>query len=583
MGQSRAAEAPRVPRDRWVWLLHRHPTRWDALLHQLAESLARRYWYAQAHFQSPTMRLDGDELWDCAMAMARAFGLRMSYAAVAHLAGGPKEASVFTMHEPGAMTKTVDAGERAIREALLNYLEVGQNTFIRRDHPDLRQFYPRIQETLERFLSTKCSPEGELYPCLQKPLASDEEHFPASELPADPAESSGNAALDAYRLNVLVHDEDGPAQVMWKLVAWVKSDPLVGPEFAVAMVSRLALRQKAAAELQIKFDELAEAVQVRTRFLFFPCRQGGRTPMEIFASRQLMASERQKVRLAGWVERNMDGVFRLGKRHGERVTLVDVSSGRELEVKAEGPLETLAEGRFVRALLLPWDDLWLIAGTMHVVDEQRSDESVFRAMTHPLYTRRAIDEQDPRLVAARRLMKTICDRFVARFGGELATFDTIEQCREAMASLHFELVMELRMEDGRQFADVWRDEVGCDFPPFYADALGTDEGELGSVGVVCDKVYGMALLPESDQIGLAMTSPFPDQTQKQKVERLLMEQWRPGWMLEKIFAGNPARAEEIIREVIGDAEFEIRRDLKSLLGRLKAPEYTLPPRPKAFL
>ena len=136
----------------------------------------------------------------------------------------------------------VASGTDAIVECFANYLEIAHNCFVRRNHPDLELLRPKLEQTLRRFLIDKCVDEGDLAPCLEQPAADAEGYFPAGVLPPEPATPSGNAHLDAYRLNVLVHDEDEPLVVLSKLITFVKTDPMLWPEFTVEMVSRLAAR-----------------------------------------------------------------------------------------------------------------------------------------------------------------------------------------------------------------------------------------------------------------------------------------------------------------------------------------------------
>ena len=575
MAEARSSEAPRVPRGKWVMQLHRKPTRSDVLFHRLAESLARRYWYTQVHFRQEILRLETDEIWDAAMQMSRAVARDNTLAA---MRGEP---SLFTL--PAGLDTLAQAATRTALAAVINYLEIAHNCLLKRNHPDIELLAPRLTETFRRFFIDKLSPAGELRPCLENPIGDDERYFPPADLPADPATSSGNPATDAFRLNVLVADGDDARAVMRKLIAFAKTDPFLAPEFTVEIVTKLTARQMHAAKVKRKFDEVAEAIHIRDRFLFSPCRQGGKLPVQIFLDQQLLASEQQKERLKRWARLNTDGVFRLESSTAEAALLRELSSGRELTVVRDAMLASLSSGTLIRARVIPWDDQWMISGTAQVIDPASANQDAFKEMLHPLRVRRTADEDDPRLLSARGHVKTVHAQFVERFGGELATFKTLAECREALGQFHHQLTIELRLPDGRQFADAWQHDTGLDFPPFIQEQFANGETTVTSPGVVYDAVHGMGFMPSAEEVSFAMTSPFPTVEQKQAFARLLLEKWRPGWLIERLAGDYPERVESIIRELLGESDFALARDLEPLLGRLKCPDHTLPSRPVPFL
>ena len=581
MPQARPSEAPKVPRGKWVRQLHRRPVRWDVLLHKLAEAIARRYWHTQVHFRQEILKLETDELWDAAMQMARAFGKQTTFDAIATDRQNSRR-SIFAL-EADNMPLVIDAATEASISALINYLEIVHNCFLKRNHQDLLLLKPRIAETFRRFFSDKCSPDGDLRPCLQDPLASDEGYFAASESLESPPPPTGEAALDAYHANITIGDDDDAPAVMRKLIAYAKSDPYLAPEFAVEIVTKLTARQLHAAKTKQKLNQAAEAIHVRDHFLFSPCRQGGLQPVRLFLNDQLFASEQQKLRLDRWAAQQTDGVFRVISKGGDGATLRDVSSDREIVVKGEALLEHTPEGTLIRARVLPWDDHWLISGTVQVIDQASGAEPPFKAILHPLRVRRWADENQPRLLKAREFVRIIHGEFIEQFGKAFASFASLEHCRKALAQLHHHLTMELKLSDGRQFTDAWKQDVGMDFPSFIEEQFAAGESNLTTPGIVYDQAHGMAFLPNSAELLLAMTSPCPSVTDKQAFARVLLEKWRPSWIIQRLAAEYPDRLQDIARELLGDPAFSITRDLEPLLGRVKCPDHTLPSRPVPFL
>ncbi len=550
------------------------------MLHKLAENLVRRYWYTQAHFQQEMLKLHSDELWEAAIYMARSFGKETARAAVSD-AGEP---SIFTADGTN-LEKVALSGTNAAITALVNYLELAHNCLIKRNHPDLLLLRPRIEETFRRFIADKLAPGGELRPAIEEPAAEEDGYFPVPEATMinEPIAQTGDPARDAYMLGVMVCDGDDARALMRKLIAYVKTDPLLAPEFAVEMVTRMAARQVNAAKTKQRLDEMAEAIHIRTRFIFSPSRQGGIAPVRLFLDEQLFASQEQKQRLERWATQNTDGIFRILRTGDDFADLQDICSGREVTVRNEQMLGKLAAGTFIRARVLPWNDHWLVGGTVQIIDPEAANETAFRETLHPLRVRRAADEKDPRLLAAREYIKIIHSEFVQRFGGELATFESLGACRKALADLHHHLVVTLELSDGRQFADAWRTDTGIVFPPFIEEDFAAREMNLTSPGIVYDSVHGMAFLPNAGELQHAMTDPAPTPQQKEAFVRLVMQRWRPGWVISKLAHDYPQRVQELVREMVGDDSFNMATDLEPLLGRLKCPDHTLPPRPVPFL
>ncbi len=562
-------------------MLHRQPARFDAIFHALAESVVRRYWYMQSGFHAQTLRLDRDEIWEAAMHMARTFQKRTSMDAVADLADRPKAPSIFDLET--AFDAVVASGADAMMSGLMNYIEVAHRALLRRDHPDLMAILPRLRDSLARFLTSKCTRDGELHPCLQSPAAPDEGYFPNNGQEPEPLQPSGSARLDAYRLNVLVHDADDATALERKLLQYVKSDPLLAPEFAVDLVTKVAAVEMQSAQQRLKFNRDAESQYIATRFLFNPTSQRGLTPVELFIEDQLLPSERQKQRLSRWARENVEGVFKIVRRSETLVTLEDLTTSREIDAAPHAVFAEATGDSVFRLRLAPWDELWHICGTSERIEMDAPKLESYRAILHPLRMRRRADEDDPRILAARRLIAIVHDQFARRFGGDMARFDTLTACRKALADFHQALMVEVRLSDGRPFADAWREDVGMDFPAFDPTIFAAEHPDTTSPAVIYDHEEGMAFLGNIQPIEAAIEGDGTDDASALAFQKLFMQKWCPGWVVRKIALQNPQRAQTLIAQGLGLPEFHIERDLDSLLGKLKCPDHTLPHRPTPFI
>jgi hypothetical protein len=285
--------------------------------------------------------------------------------------------------------------------------------------------------------------------------------------------------------------------------------------------------------------------------------------------------------LSRWAEQHVEGIFRMISASGDRYELEDISTFRRATVIADAN-PSLAAEKLIKTRLVPWDDHWLFSGMQQSVHIEGSEDELRRTL-NPLRLHRRLDEDDPRLQAARNLVHFVHDRFVVRFGHEIAPFASLDECRQKLGEFHHELLTEARLPDGRQFADAFAADVGIDFPPFFQDRFAASEGDTSSPAIIYDGIEGMAFIGFFDSLRLAMTSPFPSKEQKEAVKRLLLQSWSPGWLVKRLLMENPPRAEELLREILGGETFSLDKNLDPLLSRLKCPHHTLPHRPVPFL
>ena len=577
---SRTSNPPKVSRAQWAKTLHRRPTRWDVIFHKLADSLVRRYWYTQAHLGDSVLHVDADELGDVAIHMARSVQILLSLNGVATLAGRPAQPSLWNQ-DAGQLDALIEQSTSTAMDTLINWLEIASSCLIKRRHPGLLMLRERFAHTLRDFFEVQCAPDSELYPCIAHPLGDPEEYFPDNKLFADPADSTGNPALDAYRLLVLVHDADTPAVVKAKLLAFVTTHPLLAPEYVTFVVGSLSVAAASAAGTDQKIDQTKTLIQLRDEFLFRPCRHG-LNPVAMFLRQQLLASDRQKLRLERWSSQAVYGLFVVRQVEGSVVVLEDLTSGRGADVDSSTlPSDALHVGDIVRTRLLPWDEKWLFSGIQEVTS--KIEEGATLPSPHPLNLRRAVDEDDPRILAARQLVRVIYERFVERFGSPVATFANLDECREKLADFHYFLQMELRLPDGRQFCDAWNEDVKQAFTSFMVDEFAAEVPDTAHPAVLFDPVHGMAFIGNFAPIVAALAATDLAPAYVDAVQQYLVDPCGRAWVVECLLKDHPARMCQLLAEVCGQDTFSAENDFPVLINRLRPGALTPPLRPVPFL
>lgn len=576
----RLAQPPSLPRRDWVVALHRRPTRWDVLFHELTSALIRRYWHAQSSCRSETLRLSNDELPTVAILLSLGLSRLISTNAVGDLAGHPRPSLWDT--EPAALDELLVQARAVFRDILCSYHELTGEGWIKRNHDDLCLLVERLAEAVRHFVQSKCRPGGELYPCLENPLGDDEGFFPASNKPIDPEQTSGNPKLDAYRLNCLVHDADDAEAIKSKLIDYVRADPLLAPE-----QSRFIARQLVAQKEQVKTeeDEFNVAYAANDDFLFNPTRHGGLTPVRLFLETHLFLSPRQKQRLERWDASPVTGIFRVISSGDRLAELQDLASGRTFRVSCSAAMmDRFKPGSGVQTRILPWDDGWVFSGIQKLLDLMPETLMGLTAKLNPMNFRRAIDDDDARVKRARELTRLAAQQWRALFGADTVVSHTLEQNRAALERFDQHLRQETLLPGGLTIYQAFQREVGIPAPQGVPAISLDGEASFRDLTLLFSADHGLVQLADYDFVLQAVDGDAPPSPeQRGTIWMYLSAPWIPAWVADSLVRRNPARMEQILRDLLGDTEFNIADGWPRLLGHFKPLDCRLPVRPRPWL
>ena len=576
----RLAQPPSLPRRDWVVALHRRPTRWEVLFHELTLALIRRYWHAQVGCRCDTLRLSNEELPNVALLLSLGLSRLISTNAVGALAGQPKPSLWDT--DAAALEELLGQARTVFRDILCNYHELIGEGWIKRNHDDLCLIVDRLAEALRHFVQSKCRPGGELYPCLENPLGDDEGFFPAGNKPVDPEQSSGNPKLDAYRLNCLVHDADDADAIKSKLIDYVRADPLLAPEQA-RFIGQQLLAQKQ--QIKTPEDEFNVAYAANDDFLFNPTRQGGLTPVRLFMGTHLFLSPKQKQRLERWDLSPVTGIFRVLSNGDRIVELQDLTSGRTFRVCcARAIIDRFQPGTGVRTRILPWDDDWVFSGVQKLLALKPEVVLALGAKLNPMNFRRSIDDDDARVTRARELTRLAAEQWRSLFGSDTVISHTLEQNRAALERFDQHLRQEKVLPGGGTLYQAFENEVGI-AAPTAVPAISLDgDVSFRDLTLLCSADHGLVQLIDYDFVLHAVDDDgLLSPQQRGAIWIYLSASWIPAWVADSLVRRNPARMEQILRDLLGDATFNVADDWGHLLGHFKPLDCRLPVRPRPWL
>ena len=346
------------------------------------------------------------------------------------------------------------------------------------------------------------------------------------------------------------------------------------------MVGSLSRAVAEAAVEQRKIDQQKMLIQLRDEFLFRPCRLG-KSPVAIFRQQQLLASPGQLQRLERWESQVVFGLFKVVASQPTRLVLEDLINGCQAEVDPRSlDSKAFVPGELLRTRLLPWDQQWLFSGIQEVTHLGEGQKA---QCPHPLDILRTVDEQDPRLLAARRLVGVISEQFRRQFGSDVALFDSLDDCRAKLADFHYFLQMTLRLPDGRQFIQAWQEEVQLPFPVLFADEFAADIADTSHPAVLYDAQQGMAFIGNYAPLQEALSSSGEVEKHAATIQQLLTDSSTRAWVIQRMVEQHPQRMRELLQEVCGQSSFDLEKDWPGLMNRLRPGALSLPVRPAVFL
>ncbi len=576
----RLVQPPSLPRRDWVVALHRRPTRWDVLFHELSLALIRRYWHAQSSFRSDTLRLSNDELPNVALLLSLGLSRLISTNAVGDLAGQPRPSLWDT--DAARFEELLAQAGTVFRDILCSYHELTGDGWIKRNHDDLRLIVERLVEAVRHFVESKCRPGGELWPCLENPLGDDEGFFPAGNKPVDPQQTSGNSKLDAYRLNCLVHDADDADTVKSKLIDFVRADPLLAPEQGRFIGQRLVAQKE---RIKSPEDEFNIAYAANDDFLFNPTRQGGLTPVRLFMDAHLFLTPAQKQRLQRWDASPVTGIFRVISSGDRLVELQDLSSGRTFRVACgSAMIERFQPGSGVQTRFLPWDDGWVFSGIQKLLDLRPEVLRGMGAQLNPMNFRRSIDDDDARVTRARELTRLAGQQWQALFGSDTVVSHTLEENRGVLERFDQHLRQQALPGGETTIYQAFEKEVGIPAPQGAA-AVSLEAGaSFHDLALLFSGDHGLVQLADYDFVRQAIDGDgILSPEQRGAIWMYLSAPWIPAWVADSLVRRSPGRMEVILRDLLGDEGFTVESDWDRLLGHFKPVDCRLPVRPRPWL
>ena len=573
--------APRAHRQHYVDRLHRRPCRWDAVVWEVAHSLAKRCAARRSLFAAGGMPLSQWEVPGVALMLARGFD-----AAFARQLWRDPDLSGAT--DAGSLDGPAFAGLAPVlatecyEPLLRKYAEDAADRYLPRPDPPLEQLAGQLANLTVDLLVTRCAPGGDLRASIVSPVEDATGHFPDNGEPADPASGSGRASLDIRGLQVRVHESDPPDLVKRKLLRFTTGSPWLAQELARRVEAAIDETEGDPDADLSDFD--SARINAIDEFLYAPTRVDGKTPVELLIEQQPDMPEAQRRRLERWNDEAFNGLFQLLGADGMFLTLRDVRDGREYRAWASlpddfyaMPLHTLV---FTR--LAPWDDHWVVSGAQQTFGEVGEEKLASIRRQLPVVLRRApsTPAEEARERKARAIQLEQYQEWLKLFGSDEVLFDDGRKLRDAVNRFYHHWTYDVvNPENGLTTAQTYEREYGKPPPPVQVP-IPRDLIDSDDVAVLMDPLTGMGFIEQYGTFRAAFISdapPTPAQV------RIVWSFLRDDTIEPSIFLRMrdrfPKRTEEVMRLVLRDRLFQLDRDLEPILRKFKGRAMRRPPRP----
>jgi hypothetical protein len=575
-GGSKKAAGTRESRELFAGGLHRAPTRWDVLVHQLALRLEKRVRTVAALVSDGPLKFRGGETEEVGWIVARALEVMVQQ----RCGRAVRDGDPWNPASAGAAAAIAEEARDVYERLLRKYVEDELDLYPPRPYPDLTRMATDLAQVTGEFFAERTAPGADLFDCVTAPASPDEGYFPPNRQPAQ--RSTGEARRDLYELGLVVRDDDGPGELEDKLLDLVRYDPWLFAECRTYVDDRTddleAAGRKATA---YDVDAFTEEFMCRATHL------DGKTPVQLLLDRQVFISDVQRRRLEAWASRRVDGVFRVQSVGLDFLLLEDVRRGQEYQAYAARPelLESIKTGGVIMTGLVPWDRRWYLSGPQHYynnLSEREMQDWVLRLKTQ--FPLGPVDPQDPQVIRSTAAERAQYDGWVARHGTDEVLFTSGHDARQAVQDLTRSMVHDrVNPETGKTPRQSYLDEHGKE-PPDVRASFPENLLDANDVGIVYHPVAGMSVLEGYGQFrsAFAETGPLTPR-QVEVVWGYLRDDTIEYWLFQRMAERYPARAEAVLREVLRDPTLEIARDLDGLLRKFKGEQLRIGLKPSIVI
>jgi len=558
----------------FVTHLHRPPCRWDVLIHEFSQALAKTLAEVGQRLSADTFIFGADDAELAGWVLAKGFDVLVSQGWPR--AEGADVVDLWPLTADTAARVAGRAAEHCFDPLLRKYVWDSRGIYAGTPHRDLPPLIAALSEGLRDFLTNRCLPSGNLAGCLAEPAADAGEYFPAESKHGAQVASSGDHRCDVQRLALTINDQDDGGEVKRKLVHLVRDDPWLFAEWRAFVQQEQRERGKpAAGKAPMAIDRATDD------FIFRATRLDGMTPIQLLLDRQPDMANCQRHRLLRWDAEVFLGAFHVHEVSPPHVKARDVEADRELLLEATKgeALRDLRPGDLLLSRAVPWYDHWLLSGVQQryqqfTADRVREMKAAFQRK--PL--RRRFDIGEPRFARAFAIQEQQHQAWLALFGRDEMLFADGLELGAAMHRFYRYWSEALLPGTDLSRIETFRRQYGKE-PPDQKFPLPEDLLKSQDVAAIFDRQHGLSFF-----VGYGVfLSAFQGQgsLSEEQVDRVwgyLSDESVEYWVFQRMAERYPDRAETVLSAATRDSTF-LLRDLDVLLRRFKGEAMRQPVRP----
>ncbi|MGQ9628688.1 MAG: hypothetical protein ACUVXI_00020 [bacterium] len=294
----------------------------------------------------------------------------------------------------------------------------------------------------------------------------------------------------------------------------------------------------------------------------------GRTFLEVFLQERGDLSPEVKDEILKWREFK-EGLFTVIEKDENKLRLKDIidPDGKEYIAHSSSDEEgfrNIADGSFVLARLLPWRDHYIFSGSLHIFSPEAKEDilEIAEQARRQFY---GIPEEE--IERIREEQKKMHRAFVEYFGSDEVIFSTGFRLRKELRDFVKYYYLELTDEGtGETLAARYERERGKKFQlpeiTFPEEILSARD-----IGLIFDEEDGPQIIPWYKLLRQIFSEgdfrKIPNY--REIILGYLERGGIPRLAMERMAKQNPERVEMVFRDVLGNPDFSLEKDLPKLL------------------
>jgi hypothetical protein len=297
-----------------------------------------------------------------------------------------------------------------------------------------------------------------------------------------------------------------------------------------------------------------------------------RSIIDLFLAERTDLPDADRAMVSGWSD-VIESLFEVDRHDGAALIAVNLVNDVEHRIYSNRGIRYTAridDGALIHTRIVPLGGGWMLSGSTHVYDNRNRDKIYRLALQIASASPSMVFRNPANLARAWDLQERDREEFVKFFGSELVILRREEIAERMRAYLRFK-TYESRDEEGLTRAERAEEEERP-IPPLPDPNLEEYPEDAKDVGFLYDATEGQLVFYNLGTVQAAFDDPamLNDPDVLELVREYITDPELSPLPLCRFAEGDPAKATQVVRRVMGEATFEWKRDADALMRKYKA-------------